>query len=77
MTVPPKTVAFARRVLQVVVFPILLNAISLPDGGMSATDHTPKANRSVKVLDFVQLGGFIMAIGRIAIGKWLSGLRAS
>ena len=39
------------------VFPLLPSAISLPDWERSATNYTAKTNLSVKVLDFVQLGG--------------------
>ena len=58
LTLPPKTVALAMRVLRVMVFPFLLNAIDLPDWERSATNYTAKANLNLKVLDFVQLGGF-------------------
>ena len=53
----PKIVALAMRVLRVMVFPLLLNAIPLPDGERPASNYTPNTNLNVKVLDFVQLGG--------------------
>ena len=56
-TSPPAKVALVTRVLRVVVFPILLNAIPLPDGEWSASNYTPKVNLNVKVLDIVQFSG--------------------
>ena len=46
------------RVLRVMVYPLLLNAIPMPDGERPASNYTLKTNLNVKVLDFVQLGGF-------------------
>ena len=39
------------------VYPILLNAIPLPDGERPTSNYTLKTNFNLKVLDFVQLGG--------------------
>ena len=58
LTLPPKTIALATRVLRVRVFPLLPNAISLPDWERPTSNYTLKPNFNVKVLDFVQLGGF-------------------
>ena len=65
LTLPPKTVALATRVLRVMGFPLLPNAISLPDGERPASNYTLKTNLNVKVLDFVQLGGPILTVDRI------------
>ena len=53
------------------VFPLLPSAISLPDWERSATNYTAKTNLSVKVLDFVQLGGPILAVGSTIFEMWL------
>ena len=45
------------RVLRKMVYPILLNAIPLPDGERPTSNYTLKTNLNLKVLDFVQLGG--------------------
>ena len=58
LTLPPKTVALATRVFRVVVFPILLNAISLPDGERPASNCTPKAKLNVKDSYLVQDIGY-------------------
>ena len=44
------------KIFPVMVFPILLNAIPLPDGERPTSNYIPKSNLSVKVLDFVQFG---------------------
>ena len=67
----PKIVALAMRVLRVMVFPLLLNAIPLPDGERPASNYTPNTNLNVKVLDFVQLGGPKWTVDRTVFEMWL------
>ena len=65
LTLPPKIVALAMKVFPVMVFPILLYATPLPDGERPTSNYIPKSNLKVKVLDFVQLGGLMLAVAYI------------
>ena len=52
-------------------YTLLLNAIPLPDGERPASNYTLKTKLNMKVLDFVQLGGPILTVGRTIFKMWL------